>query len=54
MSATILPFVRPPHDALMAVRSLVPDTALTAELLGTERSSHAVQEAYLGSDGVHG
>ena len=43
MSATILPFVRPPHDALMAVRSLVPDTALTAELLGTERSSHAVQ-----------
>jgi len=43
MSASILPFVRPPQDAMMAVRSIVPESALTAELLGTERSSHAVQ-----------
>lgn len=43
MSATILPFERPLHDALMAVRALVPDTAITADLLGTERYAHAVQ-----------
>lgn len=43
MSATILPFVRPPQDAMMSVHSIVPSTALTAELLGTERNSHAVQ-----------
>jgi S1-C subfamily serine protease len=41
--ATILPFVRPPQDALMSVHSIIPETALTAELLGTERNSHAVQ-----------
>ena len=27
----------------MSLRSLVPETAMTAELLGTERNSHAVQ-----------
>lgn len=43
MSATILPFVRPPQDALMSVHSIIPATALTSELLGTERTSHAVQ-----------
>lgn len=43
MSATILPFVRPPQDAMMSVHSIIPPTALTAELLGTERNSHAVQ-----------
>ncbi|MES2606103.1 MAG: S1C family serine protease [Pseudomonadota bacterium] len=43
MSATILPFVRPPQDALMSVHSMIPETALTAELLGTERNAHAVQ-----------
>lgn len=43
MSATILPFERPLQDALMAVHAVVPDTAITADLLGTERHSHAVQ-----------
>jgi serine protease Do len=43
MSADILEFGRPPQDALMALRSIVPETAMTAELLGTERNSHAVQ-----------
>lgn len=43
MSATILPFERPLQDALMAVHALVPDSAITADLLGTERHSHAVQ-----------
>ncbi len=43
MSAQILPFVRPPQDALMSLHSKVPDTAMTAELLGTERNAHAVQ-----------
>ena len=43
MSATILPFVRPPQDALMSVHSMIPEAALTAEMLGTERNSHAVQ-----------
>ena len=43
MSATILPFVRPSQDALMSVHSKIPDTAMTAELLGTERTAHAVQ-----------
>jgi S1-C subfamily serine protease len=43
MSATILPFSRPFQDAVIAVRSLVPPQAMTAELLGTERSGHAVQ-----------
>jgi S1-C subfamily serine protease len=43
MSATILPFVRPPQDALMSLHSKIPDTAMTAELLGTERTAHAVQ-----------
>lgn len=43
MSAQILPFVRPPQDALMSLHSKIPDTAMTAELLGTERTAHAVQ-----------
>jgi S1-C subfamily serine protease len=43
MSATILPFARPPQDALMALHSKIPDSAMTAELLGTERNAHAVQ-----------
>lgn len=43
MSAKILPFVRPPQDALMSLLSKIPDTAMTAELLGTERTAHAVQ-----------
>ena len=43
MSATILPFVRPLQDAVLAVHSQVPERALTAELLGTERHGHAVQ-----------
>ncbi len=43
MSATILPFARPPQDALMSLHSKIPDTAMTAELLGTERNAHAVQ-----------
>jgi S1-C subfamily serine protease len=43
MSAKILPFVHPPQDALMSLHSKIPDTAMTAELLGTERTAHAVQ-----------
>jgi S1-C subfamily serine protease len=43
MSAQILPFVHPPQDALMSLHSKIPDTAMTAELLGTERTAHAVQ-----------
>lgn len=43
MTATILPFERPLQDALFAVHALIPDTAVTADLLGTERHSHAVQ-----------
>lgn len=43
MTATILPFERPLQDALFTVRSIVPDRAITAGLLGTERHSHAVQ-----------
>lgn len=43
MTATILPFERPLQDALYAVHALVPDSAITADLLGTERHSHAVQ-----------
>lgn len=43
MTATILPFERPLQDALFAVHSIIPDTAITADLLGTERHSHAVQ-----------
>lgn len=43
MSATILPFVRPAQDALMTLHSRIPQTAMTAELLGVERHAHAVQ-----------
>ena len=43
MSATIIPFERPRNEAVMSVRSLVAETAMTAELLGTERESHAIQ-----------
>lgn len=43
MTATILPFERPLQDAMFAVRAIVPDSAITADLLGTERHSHAVQ-----------
>jgi S1-C subfamily serine protease len=43
MTATILPFERPLQDALFSVHSIVPDSAITADLLGTERHSHAVQ-----------
>lgn len=43
MSAKILPFVRPAQDALMMLHSRIPETAMTAELLGVERNAHAVQ-----------
>jgi S1-C subfamily serine protease len=43
MTATILPFERPLQDALYTVHAIVPDSAVTADLLGTERHSHAVQ-----------
>jgi S1-C subfamily serine protease len=43
MSATILPFERPLQDAMFGVHARVPDSAITADLLGTERHSHAVQ-----------
>lgn len=43
MTATILPFERPLQDAMFAVHAIVPDSAITADLLGTERHSHAVQ-----------
>jgi len=43
MSATIIPFELPRNEAVMAVHSIVPDTAMTAEMLGTERESHAIQ-----------
>lgn len=43
MSATILPFVKPQTEAVMSLHCNVPETAMTAELLGTERESHAVQ-----------
>lgn len=43
MSATILPFVRPPTDAVMSLQCQVPEDAMTAPLLGTRRESHAVQ-----------
>lgn len=43
MSATIIPFELPKNEAVMSVRSLIPDTAMTAEMLGTERNSHALQ-----------
>lgn len=43
MSATILPFARPPADAVMALHAEVPATAMTAGLLGVERFGHAVQ-----------
>lgn len=43
MTATILPFERPLQDAIFGVRAIVPDSAITADLLGTERHSHAVQ-----------
>lgn len=38
-----MPFSKPSEDAVMAVHSYVPETAMTAELLGTERLSHAIQ-----------
>ncbi len=43
MSATILPFELPRNEAVMSVHSLIPDTAMTADFLGTERQSHAIQ-----------
>ena len=43
MSASILPFIRPPQDALMSVHSKVPASAMTAGMLGTTRNGHAVQ-----------
>ena len=43
MSATIIPFERPRNESVMSLRSLVPETAMTAELLGTERESNAIQ-----------
>lgn len=43
MSATILPFEFPRNEAVLSVHSLIPDTAMTAEFLGTERESHAIQ-----------
>jgi S1-C subfamily serine protease len=49
MTAAILPFAHSPHHAMMALHSVVPDTAMTAEMLGTERESHAVQ---ISADGL--
>lgn len=43
MTATILPFSNPLDDAVMALHSYIPETAMTAPLLGTERLSHALQ-----------
>ena len=43
MPATILPFIKPPYEAIKALQCSVPESAMTAELLGTERQSHAVQ-----------
>ncbi len=43
MSATILPFELPRNDAVMMVHAIIPKTAMTADLLGTEREAHAVQ-----------
>ena len=43
MSATIIPFERPRNETVMSLCSLVPETAMTAELLGTERESNAIQ-----------
>jgi S1-C subfamily serine protease len=43
MSATVIPFERPRNEAVMSVRSLIPETAMTADFLGTERESHAIQ-----------
>jgi S1-C subfamily serine protease len=43
MSATIIPFELPKNEAVMSVHSLIPETAMTAQMLGTERESHAVQ-----------
>ncbi len=43
MSATILPFELPRNEAVMSVHSLIPETAMTADFLGTERQSHAIQ-----------
>lgn len=42
MSATILPFELPRNEAVMSVHSLIPETAMTADYLGTERDSHAI------------
>ena len=43
MSATIIPFELPRNEAVMSVHSLIPETAMTADYLGTERESHAIQ-----------
>lgn len=43
MSATVIPFERPRNEAVMSVHSLIPSTAMTADFLGTERESHAIQ-----------
>jgi len=43
MSATIIPFELPRNEAVMAVHSIIPETAMTADFLGTERESHAIQ-----------
>ncbi|MDT8399550.1 MAG: S1C family serine protease [Pseudomonadales bacterium] len=43
MSATILPFARPLSTAVMALQSHVPTSAMTADMLGTDRQGHAVQ-----------
>lgn len=43
MSATILPFELPRNEAVLSVHSVIPESAMTAELLGTERESHAIQ-----------
>ena len=49
MSATIIPFELPKNEAVMSVHSLIPETAMTAQMLGTERESHAVQ---ISADGL--
>jgi S1-C subfamily serine protease len=49
MSAKILPFERQLQDALYHLHAIVPNTAITADLLGTERHSHAIQ---ISADGL--
>lgn len=49
MTASILPFAHAPHHAMMSLHASVPETAMTAGMLGLERDSHAVQ---ISADGL--